>query len=133
MTGGADRRASGDEGRRFPDRFAGVVATRVADPAWLARAAGVGLCVVSLGFVGLLVATVAAFGEVGLFADPLPKRVALALPPVVGVLAAATAVGAVLGWWKRYWSTWGRVHQTLLALLGVGFAWQLSTLGLLVP
>jgi len=40
-------------------------------------------------------------------------------------------VGAVAGWWCGYWSLAGRVHQTVLALLAVGFVWQLSALGFL--
>ena len=43
----------------------------------------------------------------------------------------ATVVGAVAGWWCGYWSLAGRVHQTVLALLAVGFVWQLSALGFL--
>lgn len=42
------------------------------------------------------------YGEVGLFLDSLPKRIALALPPLIAVLTVGTTVGAALGWWKRY-------------------------------
>jgi hypothetical protein len=58
-------------------------------------------------------------------------RVALALPPIVAVLALATAAGAVLAWRHRYWSLAARVHQTVLAALGLGFVWGLAALGLL--
>jgi hypothetical protein len=58
-------------------------------------------------------------------------RVALALPYLVGSLALVTTAGALLAWRYRYWSLRARIHQTVLALLGLAFSWQLSTLGFL--
>lgn len=105
---------------------------RSTSPAWLARAAGIGLSIVSVGFVLLLLFVIGRSGELSLITRPLPVRIALVLPNAIAVLTVATTVGAVLGWWNRYWSRRARLHQTILALLGLGFTWQLATLGFLV-
>jgi hypothetical protein len=105
---------------------------RSTSPAWLARAAGIGLSIVSVGFVLLLLFVIGRSGELSLITRPLPVRIALVLPNAIAVLTVATTVGAVLGWWNRYWSRRVRLHQTILALLGLGFTWQLATLGFLV-
>ncbi|MCY4732084.1 hypothetical protein KY092_16095 [Natronomonas gomsonensis] len=100
-------------------------------PSWLSRAAGVGLCSVSIGFVVLFVFVLETGGDLTLITRPLPMQIALALPPVIAILAAVTAGGAILAWWHSYWSLRIRLHQTVLAVLGVGFSWQLATLGFL--
>lgn len=130
MRTSSEQETSTDD-RRYRRAIVRETERRVGDPAWLARAAGVGLCVAALGFVGLFFAPIAMFGQVGLFLSSLPKQFALALPPVIVVFAVGTSVGAGLGWWKRYWSLRTRIHQTVLALLGIGFVWQLWLLGLL--
>lgn len=96
---------------------------------WLARAAGVGLCVVSLGFVVLLLVVVEGDGELTLITRPVPMQVALAFPYLIALFTLGTATGAVLAWWNRYWSWRVRLHQSLLTLLGLGFSWQLFRLG----
>jgi len=58
-------------------------------------------------------------------------QIALALPYLVAVLTVGTTIGALLAWRYRYWSLPARVHQTILALLGLAFTWQLWTLGFL--
>ncbi|WP_124194457.1 serine hydrolase domain-containing protein [Natrarchaeobius chitinivorans] len=107
------------------------LASRLRSRSWLARAAGVGLCVVSLSFVGLFLAGFAAAGEMAFVTMPLSLRVALVLPPVVALLAAATAVGSALAWSDGDWSGRARLHQTALAVLGLAFVWGLFQLGLL--
>jgi hypothetical protein len=47
---------------------------------------------------------------------------------VVAFLGTTLVMLAVL---DRYWSLTARIHQTIVALLGLGFSWQLSTLGFL--
>lgn len=101
------------------------------NPAWLARAAGVGLSGVSIGFVLLVLFIIESSGGLTLITRPLPMQVALALPYLIGILTLGTTAGALLAWWHRYWSLSARIHQTLLALLGLGFCWQLATLGFL--
>lgn len=120
-----------NEGRSYPEALIHGGKRRMRSPAWLARAASIGLCLASVGFICLFIAPIAMFGQVGLFLDSLPKRIALALPPFIVVFAVGTVIGSGLGWWKQYWSVWARIHQTIVALLGIGFVWQLSTLGLI--
>lgn len=103
---------------------------RSTDPAWIARAAGSALSIVSLGFVLLFLLAIGQYGELSLFTRPLPLRLALVLPNLIVVLTAMTAIGVVFAWWNRYWSLRRRLHQTVLALLGFGFSWQLTSLGL---
>lgn len=104
---------------------------RLTSLAWLARVARVGLSSVSIGFVVLFTFVLETGGDLTLFTRPLPMQIALSLPTVIAVLTAATTVGAGLAWWNSYWSTPARIHQTVVALFGLGFSWQLATLGLL--
>ncbi|WP_281196001.1 hypothetical protein [Halorubrum sp. F4] len=105
---------------------------RVTSPSWLARAAGVGLSGVSIGFVVLFIGVLETGGELTLITQPLPMRIALVLPYLIAILTLATSVGAVLGWRYRYWSVFARIHQTILALFGIAFSWQLAILGFLI-
>lgn len=70
-------------------------------------------------------------GDLTLFTRPLPIQVALTLPYLIGILTLGTTVGTLMAWRYRFWSVTTRIHQTVLALLGLVFSWQLSTLGLL--
>lgn len=99
--------------------------------AWLTRVASVGLCLASLVFV---VSFAAVFGISGLPAlvTPTPlMRLALALPYVVMLLTIATAIGTGIAWRRSSWSLWARLHQTVVAVLGIAFVWQLFALGFL--
>ena len=98
---------------------------------WLARAAGVGLSSVSIGFVVLFMFVLESGGDLTLITRPIPMQIALTLPYLIGVLTLGTTVGALLAWRSRYWSLSERIHQTILAILGFLFSWQLSTLGFL--
>lgn len=97
--------------------------------AWLARTASVGLSAVSLGFFLLLGVLIERGGELTLITRPVPIQFALALPYLVLLFTLGTTAGALLAWWNRYWSRRVRIHQTLLAALGLGFSWQLVRLG----
>ncbi|MFD1600353.1 hypothetical protein [Halobellus rarus] len=98
---------------------------------WLARAAGVGLSGVSIGFVVLFMFVLETDGDLTLITQPLPMQIALALPYLIVILTLGTTAGSLLAWRYRYWSLRTRIHQTILALLGFAFCWQLSTLGFL--
>jgi len=111
--------------------FTNSVTRRLTSPAWLARAAGVGLSSVSIGFVVLFMFILETSGDLTLFTQPLPMQIALTLPYLVGALTLGTTAGALLAWRHHYWSLTTRIHQTVLALLGLAFSWQLSTLGFL--
>lgn len=103
----------------------------VTSPSWLARAAGIGLSGVSMGFALLFLFLVARGGELTLITRPLPVQFVLALPYLIVLLTLGTILGAILAWWNHYWSRPARIHQTILTLLGLGFSWQLTTLGFL--
>lgn len=107
------------------------VKRRLTSAAWLARAAGVGLSTVSVGFVALFAFVLESGGDLTLITRPLPMQIALALPFLVGAFTLGTTAGALLAWRYRYWSLAARVHQTTLALLGLAFCWQLRVLGFL--
>ncbi|MFC7770741.1 hypothetical protein ACFQS5_18645 [Salinirubellus sp. GCM10025899] len=128
----AARQRAGEPHERDDRRgLAHAAKRRLTTPSWLARAAGVALSGVSVGFVVLFVSVLEVGGELALLTRPLPMRVALALPYLVGSLALVTTAGALLAWRYRYWSLRARIHQTVLALLGLAFSWQLSMLGFL--
>jgi hypothetical protein len=108
------------------------VKRRLTSLSWLARAAGVGLSGVSVGFIVLFVFVLETGGDLTLITRPLPMQIALTLPYLIGILTLGTTAGALLAWRYRYWSLPARIHQTILALLGIAFTWQLSTLGFLL-
>jgi len=111
--------------------FTHNVTRRLTSASWLARAAGVALSSVSIGFVVLFIFVLETSGELTLITRPLLMQIALTLPYLIGGLTLGTIVGAMLAWRYRYWSFTTCIHQTVLALLGLLFSWQLSTLGFL--
>lgn len=132
MTPSTDRPQTPDDGTGSRvERLSSSLDRRLTTPAWLARVSALGLCVSSLGFVALVVAGFAIEGELAIVTTPLPLRLALWLPPFVAAFAAGTLAGAVVGWYDRYWSFPVRIHQTILAALGVLFVWQLFAHGFL--
>jgi hypothetical protein len=111
--------------------FTHGVKRRLTSASWLARAASVGLGSVSIGFVMLFMFVLKTGGDLTLFTRPLPMQIALTLPYLIAVLTLGITAGTLLAWRYRYWSLPARIHQTVLALLGLAFCWQLSTLGFL--
>lgn len=105
---------------------------RLTSISWLARAAAVGLSSLSIVFVVLFMFVLETGGDLTLMTRPLPMRIALVVPSLIGITTLATTVGAVLAWRYRYWSLVARIHQTILSLLGIAFTWQLSRLGFLI-
>ena len=122
---------TGQEQEHVDRRYIHGVKRCLTSLSWLARAAGVGLSSVSIGFVVLFMFVLETGGDLTLITQPLPMQIALALPYLIGALSLGTTAGALLGWRYRYWSLTTRIHQTMLALLGLAFIWQLSTLGFL--
>lgn len=98
---------------------------------WLARGAAVGLCVVSLALIGIFIVALGQHGLTLFVSNPPSVQIVLVLSYVVAFFAASTAVGAALAWRFRYWSRIARIHQTVLAVLGLAFVWQLIELGFL--
>jgi tryptophan-rich sensory protein len=128
----ADRAASEYDHR--PDTAArsdDPLLKRLRDGRWVARGIRHDFCLVALAVVVGIGLAVARHGELALVTRPPTMQVALALAPIVALLALSTAVSAVLAWWRGYWSVVGRLTQTIVAVLGLGFLWQLHVLGLL--
>lgn len=130
---GGWRRGHPDDSEPRSDGVVDVISSRLRSPPWLARASAVGLCVVSLAFVALLVGSFVISGMLAIVTEPLPLRLAPLLTPVIAVFALGTLVGAVIAWREGYWSLAARIHQTILAILGVLFVWQLAAFGFLPP
>ncbi|WP_170830934.1 serine hydrolase domain-containing protein [Natronobacterium texcoconense] len=116
-------------GRTASGSFRDTLENRLRRPSWLARAAGIALPVLSLAFVAGFLWGFALDEEFAFVTMPVPFRVALSLPPLVGVVTAATVVGTVVAWQRGYWSRRARIHQTLLAVLGLAFCWVLLEFG----
>ena len=127
----ASQQRTEQHGSDARNKFTYGVKHRLTSLSWLARAAGVGLSSVSIGFVVLFMFILDTGGELTLITRPLPMQIALAFPYLIGALSLGTTAGALLAWRYRYWSLTTRIHQTILALLGLAFSWQLSTLGFL--
>jgi hypothetical protein len=108
-----------------------VLGRRVGTLAWVGRASAVGLCLSSIAFVAGFVFVLSSGGNPALATVPPLLRVVFALPYLVALFAFGTVAGAVSGWRQGYWSLAGRVHQTILAVIAVVFAWQLLVLGFL--
>ncbi|WP_336000209.1 hypothetical protein [Halorientalis halophila] len=114
-----------------PNEFVKDIKRRLASLSWLARAASVGVSSLAIAFVLLFGYVLETGGDLTLITRPLPMQLVLALPSLIGALTLGTTAGALLAWRYRYWSLAARIHQTILALLGLLFSWQLTTLGLL--
>jgi hypothetical protein len=52
-------------------------------------------------------------------------RLVMALPWVVAGLGVALLLFSGLAWARRFWTVAGRVHYSLLALMGVALVWVL--------
>lgn len=133
--GGEEIGESDDGGTVSTDvqaRVARGAKERARNPEYLSRAAGAGLCVASLTFVGLFVAAFAAYEDLVFALDPLSLQLAFASAYLVALFAIGTVIGSVLAWKNGYWSLGARLHQTLLAVAGVVFVALLISLGFLL-
>lgn len=88
------------------------------------------LSATAIGFTAGLAYVMVDSNEIAFGLSPLLKGL-LAATPVCAALAALTAIGCLIAWWRRYWRFTGRLHYTLVALAGVGFTWFLYNWNLL--
>lgn len=106
-----------------------AIGSRLGNSAWRGRAIAASLCLTSIAFVVGFLGVLSRVGVIGLLTEPLSLRIVLALPYLVTLLAAGTLLSALSGWWHGYWSLYARIHQTVLAILGLLITWQLVVLG----
>jgi len=100
-------------------------------PARLARWAAVffGLLwlVILLGITSIFIDIIPVFGAPRIIFENVPLlNILLSLSYVLGGLALAILVFAVLAWVRRYWSLGGRIFYSLLALLALLLIWWLA-------
>jgi CubicO group peptidase (beta-lactamase class C family) len=84
---------------------------------WLLSAA-------ALAFLGALVWGLREPEQV-VYGTPRELEYALLIPQVCVGLAAVALLGSIIAWARGYWRFSGRVHYSLVALAGLGFAWFL--------
>jgi len=84
-------------------------------PEWLARWVALALCVVGIGFLAL--------GPVTEITGLDTTMAIAALAWCVAVLALAVVLLAATAWWKGWWGLPGRLHYTVIALVGVSLVW----------
>jgi CubicO group peptidase (beta-lactamase class C family) len=65
------------------------------------------------------------------YGTPRELQYVFLVPQVCVGLAAIVLLGSVVAWSRRYWRFSGRLHYTLVAFAGVGFAWFLYSWNLL--
>lgn len=112
---------SGGEGRSLPATLA----------RWVGSATSL---LVLTGFFGsfyaLFIKQIAAHPVLAFGMSPLAfvMQVALLFGSILGL---ATPVFAVLAWKEGYWSAWGRIHYTALAVATLAFIWWLNYWNLL--
>ncbi len=106
-----------------------MITDRYTDPRWLFRAVSASLCIVSIAFVGLLTLGLALGGNRAVITQPPSLQIAQLLPPVIVLLTLLTGLSLPVAWVRGYWSAIARVHQTIMAVLGLVFVWQLRVLG----
>jgi len=80
--------------------------------------------VLNLVFLLVLALTLSDIGNV-IFGLPDWLAALFFVPWLAAVLAAALVVFAVLAWVRGWWTVWGRLLYTLLALLSAGYVWFL--------
>jgi hypothetical protein len=87
-------------------------------PTWLERLArwvALALCVVGISFLAL--------GPVTEMTGLDTTMAIAALAWCVAVLALAVVLLAATAWWKGWWRLPGRLHYTVIALVGVALVW----------
>ena len=98
---------------------------------WVGSAASLLLLI---GYVGGIYATyfkqIAAHPAVAFGVSPLVVAM-LGVLLCGAILGLATPVFAVLAWKDGYWSVWGRIHYTVLAVAALAFVWWLNYWNLL--
>jgi hypothetical protein len=93
--------------------------------------------VASLGCgLGLVFITILGINLVGersgfVFGVPLGVYFLMVIPIVVAGDTVVVVFCTMLVWKNRYWSVWGRIHYTMVALALMGFIWFANTWNLL--
>jgi CubicO group peptidase (beta-lactamase class C family) len=100
-------------------------------PAWLARWAaalfGILWLVILLGIMSIFIDILPVFGSPRIIFETVPLlNILLSLSYVLGGLALAILVFAVLAWVRRYWSLGGRIFYSMLALVALLLTWSLA-------
>ncbi|MEA3275141.1 MAG: serine hydrolase domain-containing protein [Pseudomonadota bacterium] len=108
---------------RHPYRGGALLAQR-------ARVAAGSMCVVNLLFLAGIVVVIAKGRELLFGITPLARAVLL-LPLLSAVLTGLTLVLAAIAWRRGYWSLWGRLHYSVVALFGLAFIGSLHYWNLL--
>jgi CubicO group peptidase (beta-lactamase class C family) len=88
------------------------------------------MCAVNLLFLAGIVVVIAHGRELLFGVTPLARGVLL-LPLLSAGLAALTSASAIAAWAQGRWNLWGRLHYTLVALLGLAFLASLAYWNLL--
>jgi CubicO group peptidase (beta-lactamase class C family) len=100
---------------------------------WAAALFGMLWLVSLLGFASIFADILPGLGVPRMYVETVPAlNFILALSFVLGGLALAILVFAVLAWVRRYWSLCGRIFYTLLALLAMLLTWWLLYWNLLL-
>jgi hypothetical protein len=82
------------------------------------------LAATCLGFVGAFLIAVSDPEKI-VYGTSRALSYALLVPQVCVGLAGVALLGSIVAWSNGYWRLSGRLHDTLVALAGVGFAWFL--------
>ena len=98
---------------------------------WLASMAGLLDGLFAAALVWLMLQTYQAQPRLLVFGLPPEAAPLFVAPWAALVLAVALLAVALLAWQGRYWSIWGRLHFTLVAVAGAGFVWLLYRWGLI--
>ncbi|UCH60367.1 MAG: beta-lactamase family protein [Anaerolineales bacterium] len=94
---------------------------------WAAALFGLLWLAILLGITSLFINILPGFGVPRIiFENPPLLSFLLALSYVLGGLALAILVFAVLAWVRRYWSLGGRIFYSILALLALLLTWSLA-------
>ena len=95
-----------------------------------ARLSAAAMCGVNLLFLLGMLVVIANARELLFGMTPLARAVLL-LPPLSSGLTALTSAMAIIAWTRGYWNRRGRLHYTLVVLLGLAFLASLAYWNLL--
>jgi CubicO group peptidase (beta-lactamase class C family) len=117
--------------RQPPDSQPAPLPARLAH--WAAALFGLLWLLVLLGIMSLFMDVLPETGGPRIIYEPVPlMNTLLSICYVLGGLALAILVFAVLAWVRRYWSLGGRIFYTLLALMALLLTWALVYWNLLL-
>jgi hypothetical protein len=91
-----------------------------------ARRVAAVLALCQFAFAGLLAGGIAVGIDELLYGIPTSIHVALAFPLLAIPFTFAVLYFAVQAWRQGFWTTYGRIQYTLIALFALGFLWSLN-------